>query len=267
MGGAVWLGIVVFVLVLLCAYRFCSASIQNGILQGWQRTRMVSATATAEATSIFGSCPYAMFAGQRIEESGTGISISGNNIQINGNIHSNSDISMQHAVLSPGCVATAVRTVNPTANSWTGNSIALDMPSFRSFEKAMSGMPGYVVISGDVVGKKDAGFAELLETAATQYTAQGGSLNTLYARGLCIHITGSLTFLGNNATTYYADYPITLVVDGSIDLNGAPLNSSDACFVGRIVAQNIRKTGGKITVTYRENVDRFLPTTKVHLIA
>ena len=132
---------------------------------------MVSATATAEATSIFGSWPYAMFAGQRIEESGTGISISGNNIQINGNIHSNSDISMQHAVLSPGCVATAVRTVNPTANGWTGNSIALDMPSFRSFEKAMSGMPGYVVISGDVVGKKDAGFAELLETAATQYTA------------------------------------------------------------------------------------------------
>lgn len=208
--------------------------------------------------------------------------------------------------IKPGCVATAVRTVNPTANGWTGNSIALDMPSFRSFEKAMSSMPGYVVISGDVVGKKDGGFGELLETAATQYTAQGGSLNTLYARGLCIHITGSLTFLGNKATTYYADYPITLVVDGSIDLNGAPLgsggdaplcimsksgditvngggetmtgilfapngnvtlNGSDACFVGRIVAQNIRKTGGKITVTYREDVDRFLPTTKVHLIA
>lgn len=277
----------------------------SAVLTG-QRTRTVSATATAEATSIFGSCPYAMFAGQRIEESGTGISISGNNIQINGDIHSNSDISMQHAVLSPGCVATAVRTVNPTANGWTGNSIALDMPSFRSFEKAMSSMPGYVVISGDVVGKKDAGFADLLEMAATQYTAQGGSLNTLYARGLCIHITGSLTFLGNKATTYYADYPITLVVDGSIDLNGAPLgsggdaplcimsksgditvngggetmtgilfapngnvtlNGSDACFVGRIVAQNIRKTGGKITVTYREDVDRFLPTTKVHLIA
>ena len=49
---------------------------------------------------------------------------------------------------------------------------------------------------------------------------------------------------------------------GNVNLNG-----NDAAFVGRIVAQNIRKTGGRITVTYREDVDRLLPTTKVHLIA
>ncbi len=55
---------------------------------------------------------------------------------------------------------------------------------------------------------------------------------------------------------------ILFAPNGNVTLNG-----SDACFVGRIVAQNIRKTGGKITVTYREDVDRFLPTTKVHLIA
>ena len=270
------------------------------------RTRTVSASATAEATTIFGGCPYALFAGQRIEESGTGISVGGNNIQINGNIHSNSDINMQHAVLSPGSVATAVRDVNPAANGWRGNSIALDMPAFSSFETAMNSMPGYVAISGDVTVKKGGGFGELVETAVAEFTAQGGSTHTLYTQGLCIHVTGNLTFLGNNASTYYADFPITLVVDESIDLNGAPLNSNadsplyimskygditvngggehltgilfapngdvtlngnDASFTGQIVAQNIRKTGGKITITYQEDIDRFLPTTKVHLIA
>ena len=270
------------------------------------RTRTVSASATAEATTIFGGCPYALFAGQRIEESGTGISVGGNNIQINGNIHSNSDINMQHAVLSPGSVATAVRDVNPAANGWRGNSIALDMPAFSSFETAMNSMPGYVAISGDVTVKKGGGFGELVETAVAEFAAQGGSTHTLYTQGLCIHVTGNLTFLGNNASTYYADFPITLVVDESIDLNGAPLNSNadsplyimskygditvngggehltgilfapngdvtlngnDANFTGQIVAQNIRKTGGKITITYQEDIDRFLPTTKVHLIA
>ena len=270
------------------------------------RTRTVSASATAEATTIFGGCPYALFAGQRIEESGTGISVGGNNIQINGNIHSNSDINMQHAVLSPGSVATAVRDVNPAANGWRGNSIALDMPAFSSFETAMNSMPGYVAISGDVTVKKGGGFGELVETAVAEFAAQGGSTHTLYTQGLCIHVTGNLTFLGNNASTYYSDFPITLVVDESIDLNGAPLNSNadsplyimskygditvngggehltgilfapngdvtlngnDASFTGQIVAQNIRKTGGKITITYQEDIDRFLPTTKVHLIA
>ena len=270
-------------------------------------TRTVSAAATAEAISIFGGCPYALFAGQRIEESGTGITVTGNNIQINGNIHSNSDINMQHAVLSPGSVATAVRTVNPAANGWRGNSIALDMPSFPSFETAMSRMPGYVLFSGDVTIKKnEGGFQALVDMALEQFAAQGGSMQMLYTHGLCIHITGSLTFLGNDSSTYYADFPITLVAEDSIDLNGASmessgdspfyimsktgditvngggatltgilfapkgnvtLNGNDAFFVGQIVAQNIRKAGGKITVTYQNNVDRFLPTTKVHLIA
>ena len=115
-----------------------------------------------------------------------------------------------------------------------------------------------------------------------------------------------MTFQGNGSSTYYAEFPITLVVEDNIDLNGASmessidaplyimsktgditvngggatltgilfapkgnvtLNGNDACFVGQIVAQNIRKSGGKITVTYQNDVDRFLPATKVHLIA
>ena len=269
------------------------------------RTRTVSASATAEATSIFGSCPYALFASQKIEDSGLGITITGNNIHINGNIHSNSDIDMKHAVLSSGSVATAVGSVSPASNGWHGNSIALDMPSFPSFERAMSDMPGYVMLDGDITVKKE-GFGKLVDTAVDQFIAQGGSTNTLYTHGLCIHVAGSLTFSGNKSSAYDADFPITLVVDDSIDLNGAPLNSNadsplyimskngditvngggasltgilfapngnvtlngnDAEFVGQIIARNIRKSGGKITVTYQDNVDRFLPATKVHLIA
>lgn len=270
-----------------------------------QTTRTVTAAATAEAVSIFGGCPYALFAGQRIEESGVGITVTGNNIHINGNIHSNSDIDMQHAVLSPGSVATAVRNVNPASNGWSGNSIALDMPSYPSFASALERMPGYVRLESDITIKKG-GFQNLIDGALEAYIAQGGSLQTLYSEGLCIHVVGSLTFRGNNASTYYTDFPITLIVDDDIDLNGAPLDSSvdsplyimsqngnitvngggatltgilfapkgnvtlngnDAVFVGQIVAQNIRKAGGKITVTYRNDVDRFLPATKVHLIA
>ena len=272
-----------------------------------EHTRTVSAAATAEAVSIFGGCPYALFAGQRIEDSGIGITVTGNNIQINGNIHSNSDINMQHAVLSPGSVATAVRTVNPAANGWRGNSIALDMPSFASFETAMTSMPGYVSLPGDITVKKnEGGFQALVNMALEEYIDRGGNMQTLYSEGLCIYVSGSLTFQGNGSSTYYAEFPITLVVEDDIDLNGASmessidapfyimsktgditvngggatltgilfapngnvtLNGNDACFVGQIVAQNIRKSGGKITVTYQNDVDRFLPATKVHLIA
>lgn len=271
------------------------------------RTRTVAASATAEATTIFGGCPYALFAGQRIEDSGTGITVTGNNIEINGNIHSNSDINMKNAVLSSGSVATAVRNVSPSTSGWYGNSIALDMPSYPSFETAMSRMPGYVMLAGDITIKKnEGGFAALVDMALEQFEALGGSSQTLYSDGLCIHVTGSLTFQGNGSSTYYADFPITLVVEDSIDLNGASMESSvdaplyimskngditvngggatftgilfapngdvtingnSALFVGQIVAQNIRKAGGKITVTYQNDIDRFLPATKVHLIA
>lgn len=277
----------------------------SAVLTG-QRTRIVSASATAEAVSIFGGCPYAMFAGQRIEDDGSGIAISGNDIQINGNIHSNSDISMQHAVLGPGVIATAVRTVNPSTTGWNSNSIALDMPSFRSFESAMNGMPGLVEFPGNIVMKSRDGFQALIDDALEQYRSRMGGSTSYLSSGLFIHITGSLTFNGHNSTAYRAEFPITLVVDGNIDLNGAPINSTldfpvaimsknggitvngggatftgilfspkgditlngnNAEFVGSIVGQNIRKTGGKTTVRYYEDADRFLPTTKVHLIA
>lgn len=277
----------------------------SAVLTG-ENERSVSASATAQASSIFGGCPYAMFAGRRIEESGTGIDITGNDIQINGNIHSNSDISMQHAVLGPGAMATAVRNVSPSTTGWNGNSIALDMPSFSSFERALSGMPEVVEFSGSVVKNSKTGFQELINEALVKYWDRMGSDTNYLFKGLFIHVAGDLIFNGHTATAYTALFPIILVVDGNIDLNGATLNSApdfpvyvmskngnitvngggatftgilfapkgnvtlngnNAEFVGSIVAQNIRKAGGKIIVRYCEDVDRFLPKTKVRLIA
>ena len=271
-----------------------------------QKTRKVSAVATAEAISIFGDCPYALFAGQRIEDDGTGIAITGNDITINGNIHSNSDIIMRNAVLGNGAIATAVRNVVPSSTGWNGNSIALDMPSFRSFESGLKGITPMVEFGGNVTKNSKAGFAELINEALARYREQAGNNNSYLYKGLYIHISGNLTFNGHNSTVYNPSFPIVLIVDGDIDLNGAPitstkdypvaimskngnitvngggatytgilyapqgditLNGNDARFVGMIVGQNIRKTGGKIIVTYFDDADRYIPTTKVHLIA
>lgn len=276
----------------------------SAVLTG-ERKRTVSAEATAEATSIFGGCPYAMFAGKRIEEDGRGIVIGGNDILINGNIHSNSDISMAHAVLGEGVIATAVRNTNPSTTGWNDKAIALDMPSFRNFESALASVEPVVEFPGNVVKSSRDGFQELITEALRKYRDRMGSSDDYRYNGLYIHVAGNLTFNGHNSTSYRADFPIVLIVDGDINLNGAPLsstidfpvsimsktgditvngggerytgilyapsgditlNGNDAEFVGSIVAQNIRKTGGKITVSYNEDVDRFLPRSKVHLI-
>lgn len=289
----------------------CTVTIHRTMQMGFSAVlsgkyeRDVGATATAEAVSIFGACPYSMFAGRRIEDDGLGISVSGNDIQINGNIHSNADISMPNAVLSPGSVATAVHDVRPSGSGWNGGSIAQDMPSFRSFESALNGMYGTVEFYGDVVKNAEDGFQELLDESQEMYWSMTGG-DGYYYDGLYIHIYGDLIFNGNESSVYSADFPIVLVVDGDVKLNGACLgsgtdcpccimskngnitvngggatytgilyapngdvtiNGNDAEFVGSIVGQNIRKAGGKISVSYYEDADRFLPKTKVHLIA
>ena len=270
-------------------------------------TRPVSASATAELTDIFGTSEYALFAGQRIEESGTGIEITGQNIFINGNMHSNSDIDMPNAILGNNCQATAVRDVNPDRNGWSEGHLAKDMPSISLFENAIQDQRNYVKIEGDITLKKNHySFQNLVNDAKTAYMNNGGSEADLAENGLCIHVTGSITQNGNATSTYTSSYPIILIVDGDMTLNGTELSSSSeapfylmskrgnitvnggggvftgivfapegnvemhgnsAEFVGSIIAQNIRKTGGKITVTYKNLGGMALPKNKVHLIA
>ena len=266
-------------------------------------TSIVEASATAEAVSIFGACPYSLFAGEKIEEDGSGITITGNSIEINGNIHSNSDISMSHAVLGDGAVATAVGSTNPSSSGWNSGSIALDMPSIRSLKKGFDGK-NMVEYHGNVKKQAKDGFQELIDESVESYENQYGD-DEYCDTGLYIHITGSLTFNGNASSSYAAEFPIVLIVDGNINLNGTPLDSTEDCpicvistkgditvngggacytgiiyapkgdvtlngneaeFRGSVVAQNIRKSGGNITVSYSDQVDRFLPVTKVHLI-
>ena len=270
----------------------------SSVLTG-ERSRTVSASATAKCTSIFGACPYAMFAGQKIEDDGFGILMNGNNISINGNIHSNSDIDMKNAVLSAGHTATAVRRIEPANQEGWYKSIALDMPSYDSLGSALNSMSNRVIYNGSITKKKDDGFQSLIDDACSELA--GADLSD----GLIIEIHGNLIFQGNNSTVYEASFPIILIVDGDIDMNGSSLmssqvfpatviskngnitvngggakftgiiyapegdvvlNGNDAEFDGSIIAKNIRKNGGKTTVTYTANLDRFLPDTKVFLI-
>ena len=271
-------------------------------------TRPVSASATAELTHIFGTSEYALFAGQKIEESGTGIEITGNNITINGNMHSNSDIDMPNAVLGAGYQATAVRDVSPEHNGWSSGHLALDMPSIDLFENAIRNEQNYIKIEGDITLKKNHySFQTLVNDAVTIYKQRTGdtSLAGLARDGLCIHVTGSITENGKDTSTYTAPFPIILIVDGDMTLNGTELSSSgdtpfylmskhgnitvnggggvfsgivfapegdiemhgnDAEFVGSLIAQNIRKTGGKITITFDDLGAVAMPKNKVHLV-
>lgn len=276
----------------------------SAVLTG-QRTRTVSATATAAIDSIFGSCPYAMFATKKIQDGGYGITINGNNVYINGDIHSNSDILMRDAVLAEGCVATAVRNTLPNTAGWKGNQIARDMPSIAALDNALSQRADAAEFPRTVIKNSHSGFGELVDEAIAKYHQKMGPGNGYLTNGLYIHINGDLIFNGNTNVPYRAQFPIILVVEGSINLNGMPLDSSidnpmiivskngmitvngggacftgilfapknlvqingnDAEFVGSIYAENILKNGGNITVTYSGQVDRFLSTSKVHLI-
>ena len=275
----------------------------SSVLTG-ESSRTVSASATAKCATIFGSCPYAMFAGQKIEDDGFGILIGGNNITINGNIHSNSDIDMKNAVLAPGRTATAVRRIEPSNQEGWYKSIALDMPSYSSLEDVVGKMENKVTYIGNYSGGKTEGFQSLIEEACEVYENNNHNQN-YKSEGLVIEIKGSLTFNGNGSTLYESSFPITLIVDGNIDMNGASLvssevypaviisktgkievngggaaftgiiyapegdvilNGNNAVFNGSIIAQNIRKNGGKTTINYTSNLDRYLPDTKVFLI-
>ena len=269
-----------------------------------KNTQTVVAEATAEVTSIFGTGPYSMFAGQKIEDGGDGITINGNNIYIDGNIHSNSDINMPKAVLASGSVATAVGNTSPSSSGWNKGAITLDMPSYKSLKNAVTSTCKQVTFDSSVKKNSKTGFQELINEAVSKYQTKYGGQG-YKTQGLYIYINGDLTFNGNSSTAYNAEFPIILTVKGDINLNGATLNSTEACpidvisetgsievngggaeffglvyapngdvtingnnanFVGSIYAQNIYKNGGKINVTYHDCADAFLPKSKVHLI-
>lgn len=266
----------------------------SSVLTG-EPIKEVSATAVAEVMITVGNYPYAMFAGETIDDGGSGITGTGNDITIVGNIHSNSSIDLKHASLHG--VATAVDSIK--VNGGTQNtSVAIPMPSTNSIVTMVQNNCYYV--DGNIILKKnDKTFEQFLQEAAAACPPGPNGLN--------IYINGSITSQGNDTTEYVnTGYPINIVVTGEIDLNGctlsshlsAPmvlvslngdvtvngggagfaglvfaekgdvtLNGNEADFTGSIYAKNIRKNGGKMTVAYSSDVANHLPMGKVRLVA
>jgi Flp pilus assembly protein TadG/cytoskeletal protein CcmA (bactofilin family) len=268
----------------------------------------VSAKAVARVDSIFGHYPYALFAGETITEGlvPDGITITGNNTTIYGDIHSNSIIDIKHGGVADGYTAEAVK----TNGSYPGGSPVIEMPEYQ---KLTAQLPNPVTISNIGSSYTLAGAVAYAENQAKNLYGSG-----YLTEGLTLHVTGSMVLSGkgNNPVTFYnLTYPLNLVVDGTVTLNGCSLNSNPAAPItliatgtntsdrtvtlngggtdpgfygtifapngdvdingnsvggpiyGSIIAQNIVFHGGGVRVTYNAEVDDKLPKTKVYLIA
>lgn len=270
-------------------YDVALASILTG-----RSTETVNVKAVVDISTGFAHFPYAMFAGEHINDGGSGITGNGNDMTINGNIHSNSKITMSHAVLNG--TATAVDAININGVSLP-ESIFIEMPSAQPLIDLAK--TGYV-INGDVnLKKNDGGFAAFIEEAAEN--------TTIGPYGLNIYVAGNLKIRGDDF--YNNAYPINLVVYGTIDLGGTPIRSTpttpvnlisvagsievngqgttggafyglffagngnvtlnggnESHYAGSIYAQNITKNGAGLTVSYNSEIDDHLPKGKVRLI-
>ena len=272
----------------------------SSVLTG-RKTEQVTATAVAEVMNAFQNFPYALFAGETIEDGGTGITGNGNNMIITGNIHSNTDINLKHATVNG--VATAVGDITYQGVKDKDNSPAIPMPNANSIVEMVRSTGAY--FDGDVTLKNKSGedFEAFIQEALTKTTVGPNGLN--------IYVNGNLTMNGNSSSIFEnKDYPINLVVTGNISLGGTPLNShpttpivmvsvngnvevngqgttggafyglifapdgdvtlnggNESKYNGSIYAKNITKNGGGLEVSYNSAVDDHLPIGKVRLIA
>ncbi|MBQ7129867.1 MAG: hypothetical protein IJO21_02345 [Oscillospiraceae bacterium] len=274
----------------------------SSILTG-RKSEEVSATAVAEVMNPFENYPYAMFAGDTIEDDGTGITGNGNKFTITGNIHSNTDITLHKDTVLNG-VATAVGSINGTY----GGHPMIPMPSAQSIINYIKSN-GCAYFNGDVdIKKNDAkeyssGFEKFIADALDPEIGGGHIANG----ALNIYISGNLTIRGDEF--HNSSYPLNLVVSGNIDLGGSPLTSTEATpvimisehgsvevngqgttggafygivfaengdvtlnggnnseYIGSIYALNIRKNGSPLDVGYSDKVDDHLILDKVRLI-
>ena len=267
----------------------------SAVLTG-RNVEEVSATAVAEVMNPFENFPYAMFAGDTIDEGGSGIDANANKTVITGNIHSNSDI-MLHNKTEVNGVATAVGKIGGTEDG----SPFIPMPSIDNIvNHVLSSKHAY--FDDDVkIKSNEGGFAGFISQALEKC---GGSPS---ADGLNIYVDGNLEIQGD--AFYNNQYPINLIVAGDITLGGTPLTSTEATpvilislegdmtvngqgsgseafcgiifcakgdvtlhggnqsnYVGSIYAMNIRKTGAPLKVGYSNKVDDHLAEDKVRLI-
>ena len=272
-----------------------------GAMTGKKSTE-ITAKATARITSAVGGFPYALFAAEEAKDGGDGIYVNGNNVYVNGNMHSNSEINMGSAqVVGSATAVDKLPNVGSITNGTLSQSVVKPMPDCSGLIDMVKSNCFYV--DDDLTIKKNKySFQDLIEDAIEYFQKNGG----IPSEGLNIYINGNLTENGNGSSSYACPYPVNLVVKGNVTLNGAELSSSEKCpmllitegehgitvngggaefhgvifapngdvtlhgnsatYIGSIIAQNISKTGGKITVTYSEYVDFNLPDGRVYLI-
>lgn len=262
-------------------------------------TETVSARATAVADTIFGNYPYALFAGQNIQD-GTGIITNGQAITIKSPIHSNSNISMRHAQLLNGAVATAVGSTGHAGEAGWESAPEIPMPDYGQIKHSF---PNEVNHGGNLILRNQYPLGTFIQDMVD---ASGLPLRVLRSEGLTIRVSGSITFHGNNSFANSTGIPINLIAHGNIDLGGCQLSSSpDAPFViiseegditvngggagyygivfapkgdvtlngnsvaftGSVIAQNITKNGAALTVQYYDGADDFTPVGKVRLVS
>ena len=265
----------------------------SGVLTG-QHTRTVSATATAESTTIFAGCPYTMFA-----DTGGISSKSGGTID--GNIHSNGSISANSTItVTSSSVVTATGNISGiNGGTQRKNSCLIDMPKIAIFEKALSDSTIKVVVyDGD---RKNDDIGDFIEDARRKSGLTDAELRE--NGGLYIHVKGGMKNVkGEYETT---SFPVILIVDDDLKMQSQCTLASSAeapiyimtggdmfvtggdkgfygivyapegdikftggsfTYYGAVIGQSITKTGGTITGTHYEGIDGYLPDGKVHLI-
>lgn len=268
----------------------------SGVLTG-ERTRTVSATATAESTSIFGRCPYALFAETIIDF--------GQSTYIYGDVHCNGELNLEKAELKNGSVASTA--LDPKGVQLKSGTVYPEpmykaMPSFSHFEKALDASDHHLVVFDSDPGniKMDA----FISQALSKFRSAGGTDAELQEKGLYIYVKDSIKKLKKDS--YTPTFPITLIADDDIAMHGdamsankdypfyimsrnghitvsggdknmvgivyAPkgditLDGAPFVFDGSIVGQSIIKNSAKATITYWEDADSYLPDAKVHLVS
>lgn len=266
-------------------------------------TQTISATAVASATSFLGDYEYALFGGKTINDAIT--FNGGSKSTVDGNIHSNSNISMKNTEVN-NSVITAVG----TAEIGNGDRViyehatSLAMPSISSLLSSsqinrinVNNLPEpdqYYTVKKGVMSLSSEGYENLLQYAAD---------NTMDSRLVLFYFDGTVDIQADKNVSF----PAAFVASGDITFGGSNIDSSSSSVLlasetgditfngggiafqgilyapngditldgtggsgsitGSVYADTIDRNGNGLDVTYDKNASNFLPLTKVRLVA
>lgn len=231
-------------------------------------TQTISATAVASASSIFGGYDYALFGGS-IDE-GYSVDVNGNNNNIDGDVHSNSDIEILHTDFTSGSEVTmagddakgvsgvipaAVRDM-PTLDSLISYAKTLtltstDMASIQSTLDKQKDLK----ISGSSFTLTDVGFDALVSYVRQKAIDAGQDPD---ADGVMVYIQGTVDMTASNGSI---TFPISFISSGDLTFHGSDVASDPSCPVLLSSEGDVTFEGG--TVNFAGTI--FAPDGTVHL--